>query len=78
MARTHANALASEVVQNRLAQRHHLSKALVVSLMKIQYSNKVFVGEKEDPSIWKLVEFLIRVYWSAFNEVDKLISKNIA
>ena len=42
MARTHTNALATEVVQNRLAQRHHLSKALVVSLMKNQYSNTGF------------------------------------
>ena len=40
MARTHANALATEVLQNRMAQRHHLSKALVVSLMKSQYSNQ--------------------------------------
>jgi len=46
MARTHANALATEVMQHRMAQRHHLSKALV------------FVGEKEDPSIW-ISEFLI-------------------
>ena len=59
MARTHANALATEVVQNRMAQRHHLSKALVVSLMKNQYSNKlVFVGEMEDGSFF---ECLIRV-----------------
>ena len=50
MARTHANALSTEVTQNRMAQRHHLSKALVVSL-RITILIKVFVGEKEDPSI---------------------------
>ena len=49
MARTHANALATEVVQNRMAQRHHLSKALVVSLMKNQYSNKGFCRGKGRP-----------------------------
>ena len=48
MARTHTNALATEVVQNRMAQRHHLSKALVVSLMN-QYSNKGFCGGKGRP-----------------------------
>ena len=32
MARTHANALATEVMQQRMAQRHHLSKALAASL----------------------------------------------
>ena len=42
MARTRANALATEVAENRMAQRHHLSKALVVGLMKNQYSNKSF------------------------------------
>ena len=42
MAQTHANALATEVTQNRMAQRHHLSKALVVCLMKNHYSNKSF------------------------------------
>ena len=42
----------TEVTQNRMAQRHHLSKALFVSLMKNHYSNKFFVGGKEDPSIW--------------------------
>ena len=42
MARTHANALSTEVMQNRMAQRHHLSKALVVSLMKN-------LGKKERP-----------------------------
>ena len=29
--------------QNHMAQRHHLSKALVVSLMKNHYFKKVFV-----------------------------------
>ena len=62
MARTHANARATDVTQNRMAQRHHLSKALVVRLMKNHYSNEVYVGEKEDPSIWRFYEFLIRVY----------------
>ena len=46
MARTHANALSTEVTQNRMAQRHHLSKALVVSLMKNIYSNKGFCRGK--------------------------------
>ena len=49
MARIHANALAIEVVQNRMAQRRHLSKALVVSLMKNQYSNKGFCRGKGRP-----------------------------
>ena len=35
--RTPANALSTEVTQNRMAQRHHLSKALVVSLLKNNY-----------------------------------------
>ena len=48
MARTRANALATEVVQNRMAQRHHLAKALVVSLMN-QYSNKGFCRGKGRP-----------------------------
>ena len=47
--RSHANALATAVVQNRMAQRHHLSKALVVSLMKNQYSNKGFCRGKGRP-----------------------------
>ena len=46
MARTHANALATEVVQNRMAQRHHLSKALV---RRISILIKVFVGGKGIP-----------------------------
>ena len=58
MARTHANALSTEVTQNGMAQRHHLSKALLVSLMKIHYSNKGFCRGKEDPSIRMFVEFL--------------------
>ena len=48
MAETHANALATEVVQNRMAQRHHLSKALVVSPTN-QYSNKGFCRGKGSP-----------------------------
>ena len=57
MARTHANALATEVVQNRMAQRHHLSKALAVSLMKNQYSNKGFCRGKGRP--FDLDDFLV-------------------
>ena len=49
MARTHANALSTEVTQNRMAQRYHLSKALVVSLMKNHYSNKSFCRGKGRP-----------------------------
>ena len=50
MARTHANALATEVMQHRMAQRHHLSKALAVSLLKNHYSNEGFcIGEKKRP-----------------------------
>ena len=61
MARTHANALATEVMQHRMAQRHHLSKALAVSLLKNHYSNEGFCRGKEDPSIWSFFVFLIRV-----------------
>ena len=46
MARTHANALATEIAQNRMAQRHHLSKALVVSLIKTKCSNRGFCRGK--------------------------------
>ena len=46
MARTHANALATEVTQHRMAQRHHLSKALAVSLLKNHYSNEGFCRGK--------------------------------
>ena len=46
MARTHANALATEVMQHRMAQRHHLSKALAVSLFN---SNEGFCREKGRP-----------------------------
>ena len=46
MARTHANALATEVMQHRMAQRHHLSKALAVSLLKNHYSNEGFCRGK--------------------------------
>ena len=49
MARTHANALATEVMQHRMAQRHHLSKALVVSLLKNHYSNEGFCRGKGRP-----------------------------
>ena len=42
MARTHANALATEAAQNGMAQWHHLSKALVVSLRKNNDFNKGF------------------------------------
>ena len=49
MARTHANALATEVMQHRMAQRHHLSKALAVSLLKNHYSNEGFCGGKGRP-----------------------------
>ena len=49
MARTHANALATEVMQHRMAQRHHLSKALAVSLLKNHYSNEGFCRGKGRP-----------------------------
>ena len=49
MARTHANALATEVMQHRMAQRHHLSKALAVSLLKNHYSNEGFGRGKGRP-----------------------------
>ena len=61
MARTYANALSNEVVQNRMAQRHHCSKALVVSLMKNQYSNQGFWIGKGRPFDLEVFEFLIRV-----------------
>ena len=48
MARTHANALATEVMQHRVAQRHHLSKALAVSLLKNHY-NEGFCRGKGRP-----------------------------
>ena len=49
MARTHTNALATEVMQHRIAQRHHLSKALAVSLLKNHYSNEGFCRGKGRP-----------------------------
>ena len=63
MPRTHANALATEVMQHRMAQRHHLSKALAVSLLKNHYSNEGFCRGKGSPhpSIWSFFAFLIRV-----------------
>ena len=44
--------------QNHMAQRHHLSKALVVSLMKIHHLKKVFVkGRRKNPLIWSFLVF---------------------
>ena len=49
MARTHANALATEVMQHGMAQRHQLSKALAVSLLKNHYFNEGFCRGKGRP-----------------------------
>ena len=46
MARTHENALSTKVTQNRMTHSHHLSKALLVSLMKNHYSNGGFCRGK--------------------------------
>ena len=40
MVQSHANALSTEAAQNRIAQRH-LSKSLVVSLMKSLEANNI-------------------------------------
>ena len=60
VARTHANALATEVMQHRMAQRHHLSKALAVSLLKNHYSNECFCRGKGRPFDLEVFCFLIR------------------
>ena len=60
MSRTHANALSTEVTQNRMTQQHHLSKALVVSLMKNHYSNKGFCrGKRKTLRSGGFFDFLI-------------------
>ena len=38
-----------QVMQHRMAQRHHLSKALAVSLLKNHYSNEGFCRGKGRP-----------------------------
>ena len=58
----------TEVAQNRMAQRHHLSKALVVSLMKNIYSNRGFCRGKGRP-------FDLEVFWTFDTSLMKDLRK---